>query len=229
MARRDQSLCAYADSPGRCRALLTGDSASCGAADSAPDCLLALEYWRDLIPAGFGPPLIDPAALRDKPLTATFGLKWERNEHPQVQVVGPKAATGISWPTGKTKPAFTQDTTAFWGAKLPTEAAEVTWATGNPALKLAFVPGGAASGVRPLKPPSPTAPATFIAVWGEDPSKFRRCQVGPETTGELRFDAGPAQPGSIVTGTVKADKLVCSDGSRLALTAEFRLVILDLR
>ena len=50
LARRDQSLCPFADSPGRCRALLTGDSASCGAQDGAPDCLLALEYWRDLDP-----------------------------------------------------------------------------------------------------------------------------------------------------------------------------------
>jgi hypothetical protein len=228
MARRDQSLCAFADSPGRCRALLTGDSASCGAKDSAPDCLLALEYWRDLIPAAFGPPLIDPALTKDQPLTANLDLKWAREEHPHIRIEAPRAALGISWPTGKTRPAVTEDTTQFWGGKLSADTAELSWRPGTPAVKLAFLPAGAASGTRPLKAPSPTAPATVIAVW-DDPNNFLRCQPGPETTGELKFDAGQARPGSIVTATVKADKLECSDGSRVALNAELRAVIIDVR
>jgi hypothetical protein len=228
LARRDQSLCPFADSPGRCRALLTGDSASCGAQDGAPDCLLALEYWRDLIPAGFGPPLIDPELTKDKPLSVSFDLKWARDEYPHIRIEAPKSALGVSWPAGKTKPAYTEDTTQYWGAKLSPDAVEVSWSTGKPSVKLAFLPAGAPSGVRPLKPPSPTAPATFIAVW-DDPAKFRRCQPGPETTGQLQFDAGQAQPGSLVTGVVKADKLECSDGSRLALNVEMRMVIIDVR
>ena len=112
---------------------------------------------------------------------------------------------------------------------MPVESAQITWATGKPAVKLAFTPGGAGTGVRRLQPPSPAAPATFIAVWGDEPSSFRRCQPGPETTGELRFDAGDARPGAIVTGTVKGDKLACTDGSRMSLSGEFRAVIIDVR
>ena len=231
LARRDQTLCQFADSPGRCRALLTGDSASCGAADGAPDCHLALEYWRDLIPTGFGAPLIDPTLLRDKPLMASFDLKWERDEHPHIRIKAPPAVLGVSWPGAQpARPASSPDTTRFWGAKLPQEAVQVSWDWKDPALKLAFVPGGAASGVLPIRPPSPTAPATFIAVWGnEDPARFRRCQPGPETTGELRFNAGAARPGSLVEGTLKAEKLTCSDGGRMNVHAEVRLVILDVR
>ena len=55
MARRDQSLCPFTDSPGRCRALLTNDPASCDAPDGSPDCMLALEYWRGTLPTAFGP------------------------------------------------------------------------------------------------------------------------------------------------------------------------------
>jgi hypothetical protein len=227
MARRDQTLCPFADSPGRCRALLTRDSASCGAADGAPDCQLALEYWRDLIPGGFGPPLIDPALAKDQ-LKASFDLKWARDESPHIRVEAPKNALGLSWTTGKTKPAFTEDTTQYWGARVSPDAVEIGWRTGNPSVKLAFLPGGMATGTRALKPPSPTAPATFIAVW-DDPSNYRRCQPGPETTGELKFDAGQAQPGSLLTGTLKGEKLECSDGSRMALTVELKAVIIDVR
>jgi hypothetical protein len=231
LAHRDQTLCQFADSPGRCRALLTGDSASCGAEDGAPDCHLALEYWRDLIPTGFGAPLVDPAALKDKPLNATFDFRWAREEERNLRIQAPKVVLGISWPDREpARPASVEDTTKFWGGKLPLGTAQVTWDWKDPALKLAFAPGGAASGVIPLQPPSPTAAATFVAVWGkEDPRKFRRCLPGPETTGELRFDAGAARPGSVVDGKLKAEKLECSDGKRLDVQAEFRLVILDVR
>ena len=91
------------------------------------------------------------------------------------------------------------------------------------------MPGGASAGVRPLDPPSPTAPATFVAVWAEDPRAFRRCQPGPLTTGEVRFDGQRARPGGVVTGKPSAERLECSDGTELELRATFRLVILDLR
>ncbi len=229
MALRDRSLCPFTDSPGRCRALLTGDSASCNAPDGAPDCALALEYWKGAIPAQMGPPLIDEAAHKDKPLSASFDLRWTGNAHPHVRIQGPKAATGISWPAGRARPAFTEETTKFWGAELPPEAAQVSWRMGDPAIKLAFAPGGASSGVRPLLPPSPGAPATFIAVWADDPGAFRRCQPGPLTKGEVRFEASEVRPGGIVTGEARATKLACSDGTELELRATFRLVILDLR
>jgi hypothetical protein len=230
MARRDQSLCQFAESPGRCRALVTRDSASCGAMDSAPDCLLAFEYWKDLIPTGFGTPLVDPAPLREKPLAATFDLKWERNEERQIRVQAPKSVLGVSWPRAKpAPPASTEDTTKFWGAKLPLPAVQVAWDWSDPSLKLAFVPGGAPSGVRPLQPPSPTAAATVIAVWGSNPAKFRRCLPGPETAGELRYDAGAAKPGSVLEGSLRAEKLACSDGTQLTVHAQFRLMILDVR
>jgi hypothetical protein len=230
LARRDQSLCAFTDSPGRCRALLSNDSASCGAPDGAPDCPLALEYWRGAIPVGFqSPPLVNPDAFKEKPLTATFDLRWKNNAHPHIRIQGPKVATGISWPTGKSKPAFTEETTKFWGAELPQEAAQLTWRLGDPAIKLAFAPAGASSGVRPLLPPSPSAAATFIAVWADDPRAFRRCQVGPMTRGDVRFEVNEVRPGGIVTGEARAEKLECSDGTELELRATFRLVILDLR
>jgi hypothetical protein len=227
MARRDQSLCPFADSPGRCRALLTGDSASCGAMDSAPDCPLALEYWRGLIPAGFGPPLISPDDLKEK-LQATFDLKWKDDAHPRIRIQGPKSACGISWPAGRAKPAWTEDTTKFWGGSIPPEAAQITWSTGEPSLKLAFVPGGVTSGVRALKPPGPSAPATMAVVW-TDPQQARRCLPGAHTTGEIRFDAGDGRPGSFVTGKLEARNLDCTDQTELNVDATFRLLILDVR
>jgi hypothetical protein len=231
MARRDQSICPFTESPGRCRSLLTGDPAGCSAPDGSPDCALALEYWRGAIPSGFGNPLVDPnpAVWKDKPLAATFDLRWTRNEHPQVRIQGPRAATAVSWPVGKSKPAFTEPTTKFWGAELPVEAVQVTWNMGDPAVKLAFVPGGARSGVRPLVAPSPTAPGTFIAVWSDDPGKFRRCQPGAVTKGQVQFEANEVRPGGIVTGEARAERLECSDGTEMELRATFRLVILDLR
>jgi hypothetical protein len=229
LARRDASLCPFADSPGRCRALLTDDAAQCGGAEGAPDCTLALDYWRGLIPAGFGPQLIDGAALADKPLVAAFDLKWPKSEHPHIRVAAPKYATALSWPAGKTKVNFPGESEKFWGFTPPAAAVQVTWNVGAPALKLAFLPAGASSGVRPLQPPSDTAPATLIAVWTDDPNHFLRCQPGSQTTGEVRYDAGAAQPGAIVEGHVNARRLACTDGSEVDVQGTFRAVILDLR
>jgi hypothetical protein len=229
MARRDSSLCPFTESPGRCRTLLSGDRAGCSAPDGAPDCELALEYWRGSIPSGFGPALVTPDAFKDKPLSATIDLRWTDNAHPQVRIQGPRAATAISWPAGKSKPAYTEETTKFWGGELPAEAAQVTWRLGDPAIKLAFVPGGAGAGVRELAPPSPSAAATFVAVWADDPARFLRCLPGPLTKGEVRFQVDELRPGGVVSGEAKASKLSCSDGSELELRATFRLLILDLR
>jgi hypothetical protein len=229
VARRDPSLCPFADSPGRCRALLTDDASTCGGPEGAPDCTLALDYWRGLIPAGLGEHLVDATALRDKPLVAAFDLRWPRDEHAHIRVVAPKFATALSWPAGKIKVAFPSESEKFWGFNPPAAAAQITWNAGSPALKLAFLPAGASSGVRPLAPPSDTAPATLIAVWADEPSHFLRCQPGAQSSGEVRFDAGAAQPGSVVEGQVNAQRLACSDGSEVDVEGSFRAVILDLR
>jgi hypothetical protein len=124
--------------------------------------------------------------------------------------------------------AFVEDTTPFWGAKISPEMAQVTWRAGQPAVKIAFNPAGAGSGVRPVQPPGPVAAAIVMAVW-PDPHKFVRCLPGPQTSGQVQFDAGAARAGSFVTGTAEAKDLACSDGSTVTLSAKFRMVILDIR
>jgi hypothetical protein len=236
LARRDQTLCPFTDSPGRCRALLTNDPSACRGPDGAEDCDLAFEYWRGLIPSGLGAPLFDPGKMAQDPPGASFDLRWAKGEHPHVRVEAPKLAVGVSWPAkAKSGPVARgtapggEELAKLWGWQAPDEAVQVTWGAGSPLLKLAFQPGGAASGVRPLQAPSAGAAATLIAVWPDEPAKFLRCQPGPSTTGQLTFDAGSAQPGSVVTGELKAQRLTCSDGSELEVTAKLRLVILDLR
>jgi hypothetical protein len=230
LARRDQSLCPFAESPGRCRALLTHDSASCGSTDAAEDCLLALEYWRGLIPAGSNPPLVDPALFqKEDALSAQFDLTWERAEHPRMRVGGPKRAAGVSWPSGKTRPAWTEDTTNAWGGRVPDEAVQITWRVGEPWVKLAFVPAGASSGTRPIQPLGPTAAASIAVVWAADAKGFRRCYPGAQTTGQVRYEATGVEPGAFVSGTAEVKRLTCSDGAELNVSAKFRLVILDVR
>jgi hypothetical protein len=228
LARRDTSLCPFTDDPGRCRALLLGDPAACQSA--SPDCNLAVTYWSGLIPLQMGPPLI---TLEDKPgekaLHATVDVRWPQGSGKEtLRIEGPKSSLGISWPIGKTRPAMTEDTTAFWGGVVGPEAAQVTWRAGQPSVKIAFSPGGATSGTRPIRPPGPLAPATVMLSW-PDPSAFRRCLPGPQTTGQVTFDAGAAKPGSVVTGSVDAKDLACTDGTTVSLVGDFRLVILDVR
>jgi hypothetical protein len=67
-----------------------------------------------------------------------------------------------------------------------------------------------------------------MLVW-PDPHALRRCLPGPQTTGQLQYDAGAAQPGSFVTGAVDAKDLACSDGTTVSVSARFRLVVLDVR
>jgi hypothetical protein len=226
VARRDGSLCAFADDPPRCRAILAGDEASCQGA--APDCHLAVNYWSGIVPGQLGPPLFDLTAGKpgERAVFATIDVRSSKG--PTLRIEGPQSSLGISWPAGKTKPTMLEDTTAFWGGPVPPEAAQVTWRLGQPAVKIAFLPGGASSGTRPLKPPGPVAPATVLLSW-PDPRAFRTCVPGPQTTGEVTFDAGAAQPGGFVTGSVEAKDLACSDGSAAGVSGKFRLAILDLR
>jgi hypothetical protein len=229
VARRDASVCQFADNPPRCRALVAGDIDLCK--EAAPDCPLAVNYWSGLIPAGLTPPLIDLGTFTkpgEKPLQATVDVRWPKGTPPTLRIDGPQSVLGISWPAGKVRPAWTEDTTSFWGGKVPPEAVQVTWRAGQPSVKIAFLPGGAGSGVRPVQPPGPLAPATVLLVW-PDPHDLRRCLPGPQSSGQLQYDAGTAQPGAFVTGSLEAKDLACSDGTTVTVTAKFKLVILDVR
>jgi hypothetical protein len=229
VARRDQSLCPFTDSPGRCRALLINDPAPCRGPEGADDCALALVYWRGLIPAGFSPPLVDPTAVADKALHATFTLRWPKAEHDTLRISAPRYATALSWPAGKVRPGPPQESEQFWGFQPAVDAAQIAWKVGNPAINLAFRPAGANEGARPLQAPAAAAAATFAVVFTDRPSEFLRCQSGAVTQGEVRYKAGAAQPGSVVEGEVKGTRLTCSDGSEMDLEATFRTVILDVR
>lgn len=246
MAARDPSYCAFADDPPRCRALLSGERASCQGA--APDCPLAVAYWGGLIPAGEAPatPAIDlgttesgaPARAKgadgvkptpvERAVYATVDVRWPLSNPPTIRIDAPLPVLGISWPGGKVRQAYTEDTTPYWGTKLPLEAAQLTWRTGQPAVKIAFSPGGAASGARPVKPPGPLAPATVLLVW-PDPRDFKRCQPDERTTGQVEFDAAVPRPGGFVRGTIDARDLACSDGRTVSVQGKFRMVILDVR
>jgi hypothetical protein len=231
LARRDGSLCTFADNPPRCRALIAGDPDLCR--EAAPDCPLAVTYWSGLIPAGLNPPLIDLATFTkpgEKPLYATVDVRWPRGQPPTLRIDGPQSVLGISWPAGKANVgvAGSEDTTPFWGGKVPPEAAQITWRAGQPAVKIAFLPAGAGSGARPVQPPGPLAPATVMLVW-PDPHALRRCVPGPQSSGQLQYDAGTAQPGAFVNGTLEAKDLACSDGTTVSVSARFKLVILDVR
>jgi hypothetical protein len=227
-ARRDGSFCAFAEDPIRCRAILQNDASACQG--GAPDCQLAVNYWSGLIPQQLGPPAIDlnPPKEGQKAVHATIDVRWPMGNPPTIRMEGPQSALGVSWPTGRRKPALTEDTTQFWGATVGPEAAQLTWRAGQPAVKIAFAPGGASSGVRPIRPPGPLAPATVLLSW-PDPRAFRHCKPGPESSGQVEFDAGAAKPGSFVTGSVDAKDLDCSDGRKVSVSGKFRLVILDLR
>ena len=226
LAHRDASFCPFADDPPRCRALLNGDQAGCQGA--APDCRLALEYWSGLIPLQMERPVIDltPGKEGEKAVYATVDLR--KGNDPTIRIEGPQGPLGISWPAGKARAGMIQDVSAYWGGAVGPEAAQVTWRAGQPAVKIAFSPGGASSGVRPIRPPEPLAPATVLLSW-PDPSAFRTCKPGPRTTGQVSFDAGTPRPGGFVTGSVEANDLACSDGTTISLAGKFRLVILDLR
>ena len=50
---------------------------------------------------------------------------------------------------------------------------------------------------------------------------LRRCLPGPQTSGQLQYDAGTAQPGAFVTGSLEAKDLACSDGTTVSVSARF--------
>ena len=165
---------------------------------------------------------------RSRFLYDKFGFRGRGAGFEDGHFPGAPSVLGISWPAGKARVAWTEDTTPFWGGKIAPEAAQITWRAGQPAIKIAFLPAGAGSGMRPVQPPGPLAPATVMLVW-PDPHALRRCLPGPQTTGQVVYDAGTGQPGAFVTGTAEAKDLACSDGTTVSVAAKFKLVILDVR
>jgi hypothetical protein len=226
IARRDGSVCTFAEDPPRCRAILAGDPLACQGA--AADCQLATNYWSGIVPGQMGPPLFDLTQTKDGEPAVFATVNLHPQKPPSIRITGPQTSLGISWPMGKTHAAMSEDTTTFWGGNVAPEAVQLTWRAGQPAVKVAFNPGGAASGTRPFKPPGALAPATILLSW-PDPHAFRTCAPGPKTTGELSFDAGAAQPGGFVSGHFEAKDLVCSDNTTVGLSGQFRLAIVDVR
>lgn len=227
LARRDPSVCAFADSPARCRAIFAGKPESCRGV--APDCDAAVAYWGGLVPAGDGPPLVrEPPPAGLPPLGAAFHLRFADDRRTALRVSPPVAALGLSWPTGAARAAMIRDTTPFWGAVIPLAAAQISWRTNVPAVKIAFVPGGELRGTRPIQPPGPTQAATVLAVWAAA-GEFRRCGPDAASKGAVTFAADDAKPGARLTGTVNAENLRCSDGRTLHVTGEFQALLLDLR
>src|SRR6185436_3540506 len=94
LARRDSSLCPFADDPPRCRALFLGDPAACQGA--APDCHLAVTYWSGLIPLPSDKPLIDLQGKPDeKPLYGTLDVRWpESAKKETLRMDGPQGVLG---------------------------------------------------------------------------------------------------------------------------------------
>lgn len=87
-ARRDGSLCVFADDPARCRALMADDAAGCAGASA--NCRAAVAYWSELVPPGEGKP------LTAGPGEATIDLARQRGG--RFRFAAPAWATAISWP-----------------------------------------------------------------------------------------------------------------------------------
>lgn len=253
MAQRDASLCVFAPSTARCRALVSGQPDLC---QDAPDnCRPALAYWEGLIPAGEGPALFEAAALRLAPATAEtkddapeglhFHLRFLSDQKRQdgiqerFQVQAPLDALGISWPTTAAPapagrppqdPRWPQDQNTRFSRELAAHMAEVAFLGDEVSLRLGFQPAGQLAGVLPLRPPGPAAPATLVLVLAA-PALGKRlvCQPAPETQGSISYKAAPPSAGGFVTGSIDATGVSCDDGSTARLVGMFRLAITNVR
>jgi hypothetical protein len=227
LAHRDRSLCPFAEYPSRCQALFGG---ACGP-DAPPDCAAAATYWSDLIPAALGKPMLDDA--KTKAAELVLDLTWpDGTGEAPLHLVAPKLVSRVSWPAGRAEePAHPRYAAEFWGSELAHGAAALAF-RGQPAVRLAFVPSGELTGTRALQPPGPEAAATIVLVWA-DPRGVRRCVPASDTTGEVQFSVttpdGALRAGAFLEGTVKAERLACSDGRTARVTGRFSVPILDLR
>jgi len=201
-ARRDPSLCVFAEDGPRCRAILASDAGLC--TGGASDCKAAVTYWAGLVPRAEEPPLV--AGQGKLRLT----LNGDRDDSRLTSVLdAAPQARALSWPTATDAVAK-----LVWGA--------------DPVIRLAFLPRGEPSGARRfelpggaggLLPPGSHPPAGLALHW----KGGRTCAA---VSGTLRFEAGDAQPGSRLTGSLDA-VLRCSDGASPQARGEIDVAILD--
>jgi len=222
-ARRDATLCEFVDSPQRCRAILSGDEAPC--VEALRPCHAAATYWAGLIPNGSDPPLV-PADLG-----ATFSVRRaEPGSAPTVlELQAPPRALGVSWPGRKLSPPRTlalptPAALAYWGNAPPDGHAQITWHE-QAGLKLSFNPRAVGPTPRQLDPPGSGAAATLVLVLPDG----ARCTPETETRSTLTVDATNPGPGTVVTGSVTAEKLRCNIGPPADVQGKFRVVVTDLR
>lgn len=251
MAHRDDTLCTFADSPERCRALVLGEAELCHAAPA--NCLPALEYWKELIPRGttarlFERPDIElapPPTSINGPENATVkGLKFnltflgKQKQGDRFQVQAPLPALGISWPSSSPRAPLGQppgdnrrgpDVRSEIPADMAIRAAEIAFRSDEASARLAFQPTGLAAGTLPLQPPGPAAPATLVLITTNGQGQRLRCAPTAETRGVVTFRTESARAGGFVNGTVEAETFACDDGSTASLKGDFRVAITDVR
>lgn len=251
MAHRDDSLCTFAASPARCRALVLGDADLCQNGPS--DCRPAVEYWKELVPRGTNPRVFEhkdvqlappPSSVTEDPGAPPEGLKFnltflaDQNRTDRFQVQAPLDALGISWPTPDAPmPEGLPPQDRRWGLKidevippaLARQAAEIAFLGDNVSVRLVFQPSGLSKGSLPLVPPGPAAPATLLMVLTGAEGQRLVCQPSAETRGVVTFATEGAQAGGFVTGTIEAEVFPCSDGATAKLQGRFRAAITDLR
>ncbi len=251
MALRDDSLCPFAPSEERCRALVMGDVDLCHLAP--PDCRAAVAYWEGLVPKSTNPRTFDhadvqlappPVTINDDKAAPSAGLKLHltylgsQQGSARFQVQAPLDALGISWPspTAPMPPGLPPEDRR-WGIKindvippaLAAKAAEISFVGDEVSLRLVFQPAGTSAATLPLRPPSPTAPATLVLVLTNAKGERRVCQPSDETKGSLSFEAKGTSAGSFVNGKIEAETFPCDDGSTAKLQGAFRVAITNVR
>lgn len=246
MARRDSSLCPFAPSSQRCRALVSGNADLCQ--DGPVDCRAAVAYWQGIVPARseaavFEAPsvlLVNPAAAKP---SETPGLKFhlailaDQKRSDRFQVQAPLDALGIDWPAKGVSAAGEPVLDPRWGFDInklfPQETAskmaEVAFFGERVSLRFAFQPAGLASGTLPITAPGPAAPATIVVSMKDSQGKQLLCQPSLETKGTVTFSVTGQSAGSFVTGHIDAQRFPCDDGSTAQLKGDFRLAIISAR
>lgn len=247
MAHRDTSLCPFAPSAQRCRALVAGNADLCH--DGPPDCRSAVAYWQGLVPARSEKPvfeapavmLADPAAKA--PSDATPGLKFhlaflaDQKRSDRFQVQAPLHALGIDWPvkataaagSGKSDPRWGVDINQRFAQQVAERSAEVAFFGERISVRFAFAPAGLSAGTLPIAPPGPGAPATIFVSMRDEQGKQLSCQPSLDTKGNVTFAATGRGAGAFVTGHIDVQAFPCDDGSTAQLQGDFRLAILSAR